>query len=197
MFQKKRLIITGLALTLAFSLTACTNKNSGDATTPKNGKNVSATEELAPEFSYVAKSLSLPEDFDPYSAIGAKDGIYGSTTDYESGTMKFLKATISNGQVGAAQTLTEFSQNGYISKFTTDGNGNIYAVMDTYPEEPDTEDEAALNAYYASLETETKRNLIKFDANGQKAYEVELNALIEDTEYFYPPYFVADDKGRV
>ncbi|MBR6477038.1 MAG: extracellular solute-binding protein [Lachnospiraceae bacterium] len=195
MFQKKRLIVVGIALALALGLTACSNKNGGDV--KNNAKNGSQTEELAPEFSYVAKTTEIPEGIDAYSVVGGNGAVYGYVYDYENEKKSIVKAPIANGEIGNLQDLVPLDEEANISKLSVDAAGNVYAVMDFYPEEPEDATEEELNNFWMNYENEVKRNLVKFDANGQKVYEVDLAEIAKDADYFYPQYVTVDAQGRV
>ena len=56
MFQKKKLFVAGMILALSLGAAACSGKNGGESAS--GGKEVKAGEELAPEYSYVAKYSS-------------------------------------------------------------------------------------------------------------------------------------------
>lgn len=199
MFQKKKLFVAGIILALSLGAAACSGKNGGESAS--GGKEVKAGEELAPEFSYVAKYSSMPEEVDAYGmqVVGTTAYVLKYETNEAdwSSTAKMVKMNFENGAFGSAQDLFTFDSNTHASGFTADANGNLYYVAETSPEMPDDlESEEDYNAYYENAQKNTKRFLIKVDANGQKVYETDLSDATKDLEYFYAQYVVADAQGR-
>lgn len=78
----------------------------------------------------------------------------------------------------------KFDARGAIELFFVDASGNLYLVM------ADSQNGENEDAYAG---TKSYR-LIKFDVNGNLAYEQVINQ--GDLDVFYPGYLAADGKGR-
>ena len=158
MFQKKRILAAGLALVLAFSLTACNGKNADGNSGQKNAG--SNAEELAPEFSYVAKYQELSENFNMGEIVFNGNNAYSAKTDYANGSsLKIVKTTIENGNLGQENTLFElqdFSLNG----FAVDSSDNVYLINAVYPQ---MDEEAPMDNF--AFENSAKNYLVKYNNN--------------------------------
>ena len=188
-----------MILALSLGAAACSGKNGGESAA--GGKDLKAGEELAPEFSYVAKYSSMPDEIDAYGMTVAGKTAYAlkyetDETNWTS-TSKLVKLTLENGAFGNEQEVFTFDNSVHASGFTADANGNLYYVAEKSPEMPDDLDtEEEYNAYYENVQRNIKRFLVKVDANGQKVYESDLNDATKDLEYFYAQFVVADAQGR-
>ena len=193
--MKKRWIAAGVAVALVLGLTACGGKD--DKGTTGNNK-AAGGEELAPEYSYVAKYGSISENFSQGEIVFNDKSAYCIKTDYENEKTKFLKADVT--PEGLTNEKTMFELDGTINAygFSVDDSENVYLVNTIYPEMPSEEDLSPeeTDKFYNEYEQNPKNFLQKYDSKGEVKFEVDLKEFTQGYEYFYPQYLVSDDKQR-
>lgn len=202
MIFKKKWIVTGLAFVLALGLTACNNQkveNNGQA---KNGKEVAAKDELAPEYTYVANYLSFPEEFQNGEFVFSGNNVYASCYDYDTTSLKstyvIKKATIEGNGFGTPQAIYAAAGDNYLQSITADKDGNVYFILVERPVSPDDNaTEQEWNDYYESMEQNSVYNLVKLDADGNEVFKVDFTDRTKDGEYFYANSMIVDGQGRI
>ena len=193
MFRKKKIVAMGIILAVSLGLAACGGKQAGDAT---GGKDDKAAEELAPEFSYVANYLTVPESFQSYNSTFGDKSFYYVKDEYNEDTWEskrtLEKVSFEKGSFGSDVTLCDLKDSEYFSRIATDAAGNVYCYGEENIDVSDPDENA--DEYSAG---NTKKKIVKFDGQGQRVYEAELDSLTKDLDYFYPEHFVVDDQGRI
>ena len=202
MFQKKKWFVTGMALALSLGLAACTPKGAdGSDFDSKSGK--AAVEEIVPEFTYVAKFSSLSEDMGNLeNVVICGEYAYAMKYDYNNETnsdsSSIVKYKFNNGKFENPEKVLGFGNNGYALSYCVDEAGNLYYVSRISPEAPgEGATEEQMNAYYESLDQNSKYHLVKIDAQGNQIYDVDFTNETKKNDYFYTNQIVADEKGRV
>ena len=196
MFQKKKWMISGLALLLCVGITACSGKNAGEAGSKSAKKDGSAAEELAPEFSYVSKFTSLPEELNAYDLMFSGQNAYYTSYDYETESPALMKASMASGTLGEGEIACALPEEFSVNRFYVDVDGNIYVYGVIEPVLSEDASQAEIDSFYENYWKNTKKSLFKFDAQGTPVYQENMDAAITDGEYFYPQKMVADAKGR-
>lgn len=195
MFQGKKTWATAVLLAMALGSSACGAKNS-DATGASKDKVVA--EELAPEYTYVAKYFDLPEgNSGYYNSFVSGNEVYN--LDYladEEGnySQQVMKSVLADGKLSDPETVYSFERDWNVNGICVDGQKNIYVIVQIRPEIP--EDAVFDDAFYANFEKNSKCVLTKIDARGQVVFEVDLKEFAEDGHPFYLQRFVVDSAGR-
>ncbi|MBR3509139.1 MAG: extracellular solute-binding protein [Lachnospiraceae bacterium] len=207
MFQRKHQkgnwkgwLCTGMAALLVLGAAGCNSSKGTDATGSgqKEGKNT--VEELAPEFTYVAEYLSMPEDMESYNLTIGKDCAYTIHNDYESGVPKYsiMKYSFANGAFQNGEVFATAPDNINIQSLGIDQAGNLYYTGQINPPEPGEDaTEQEWNDYYENMSSKSEYHLIKLDAQGNQVYEEDFTEQTKRDEYFYAQQMAIDDQGRV
>lgn len=191
-----------MALVLSLGLAACTSKGAddGDASS-KSGK--AAVEELAPEFTYVAKFSSLGEDLGNLeNMVISGENAYAMKYDFDgetnSDSSSLMKYKFTNGKFENPEKIVGFGNDGYVLSFCVDEAGNVYYVKRISPDAPGEDaTEEQLNAYYETMDQNSKYHLVKTDAQGNQVYDVDFTNEAKKKDYFYANQMAADEKGRL
>ena len=195
-------MLAGLATVLAIGVAGCSNAKGPDATGggQKEGKN--GVEELAPEFTYVAEYLSLPEEMESYNLTVGKDCAYTMRYDYdyESGMANYsiMKYPFSNGTFQNGEKFCTASDKANLESLSADQAGNLYYIGRIMPEQPgDDATEQEWSDYYENSSSKSEYHLVKLDAQGNQVYDEDFTEQTKQQDYFYAQMMVADDQGRV
>ena len=202
MFQKKKWFVTGIVLALSLGLAACASKGTDeDPAKKENGK---AVEELAPEFTYVAKFGDAPEELKDINRSAICNGKFYALQYYfdsekNEDHQSLIQYSILKDGLGEGETILDFGgKNESPINFCVDDAGNVYLLKSVWPEGPgESATEAQLNAYYENARKDVNYYLMKYDEQGNQIYEAEFSEETKGEEYFYPQYMAADEKGRV
>ena len=181
-----------MGLALALGLSACTNNKLGDGSTTENG----AVEELAPEYTYVAKFSAIPENMMQGNFALSGKYLYGIESNYDHKYSRVLKSTMSDEGISDAKTVMDWEQAINVSGLAVDANENIWMIFNEYPEEPEDASPEEMDKFYENYEENSKNFLRKYDAKGKLIFETDLAEQKSTMEYFYPQSFCVDDQGR-
>lgn len=185
----KRGIALGLAVALTVGMTACNMAKSSDETSQGiQGTKISSdgmTLQEQVDLSYQSKFTILASKEDGISHVRIEgDKLYEiSVEDGSAGTL--WEQTCSAGGVGDRKQVMKFETQGTIELFFVDASGNLYLVASDSKNSESVDASAGAKSY----------RLIKFDVNGNLAYEQAID--LGNLDYFYPGYLAADGKGRV
>ena len=208
MFQRKhqkgnwkKWLCTGMAVVLAIGVAGCTNSKGTDAAGggSKEGKN--GVEELAPEFTYIAEYVSLPEEMESYNLTIGKDSAYTMryNYDFETGTRySIIKYPFVNGTFQSGEEFGSAPENVYIQYLGVDQTGNLYYIGQVQPKEPgEGATEQEWNDYYENMSSKSEYHLVKLDAQGNQIYDEDFSEQTRQEEYFYAQMMAVDDQGRI
>lgn len=192
----KMKIMTGFAFALAIGLCACGGAKGAEAS--KQGKDAEVTEELAPEYSYVAEYVKVPENLDFYNQVCVGNQVYlqSYSQNEEDGSYKskIVRFDISDGELSGQTDVLSMEQGQNLNRFTVDENGNVFALLE---ERPDPAEDATYDdAYYENYYRNVKYHLVKYDAQGQKLLDEDVTEYLKTDDYFYVSYLQADGKGN-
>ena len=211
----KKWFAGGLALLLTLGLTACSNakQDGGDG---KNGG--AAVDELAPEFTYVAKYATIPQDFETnnltfggkvaysvhysgydyfnYYAEGDEDSAEEPMTF--SPSRNFLKYQLNGGNIEGGEVFASIPNGVDVYSACADDAGNLYYVGAIRPETPGEDaTDADWELYYNDADQKTEYHLIKLDAQGNQVYDLDFTEMTRTLDYFYVSRMAVDAQGRV
>ncbi|MBP5223022.1 MAG: extracellular solute-binding protein [Lachnospiraceae bacterium] len=191
MFQKKKWVIGGLLLTLAIGLAACGGKKGAASEAVQSGS--SSSDELVPEYSYVAEYVSFKGEDNfgyGYSDCMMQDAIYtiryGQSAEEAGCSIK--KWNLQDGSIGEAQTIVALAEGEDAECITVDEEGYIYAVI----RKVNVSEEGNFD-----YESQADFFVRKYSGDGQLIYDESINAFAQGQQYFYVNRIVTDAEHRV
>lgn len=162
------------------------------------GEKKEEADAILPEYSYVPEYIELDEGQNYYQSVIVGNNLYNQVYEFDEETMtatqRIVKYAIEDGKLGEETTILTFSQNDGVQNFVVDDAGNLYCVMERYPEMP--EEEAWTEDYYNNRQT----LLCKYDVQGNAVYEQEITKLLAVEGDMYGGYvenLAVDKEGRV
>ena len=194
--MKNKKLSLGIMILLLFSLCACGNAKRSDPV--KLGKNIEITEELAPEYSYVAEYLQVPEKIEVYQQLFLDDQFYCFSYEQEGESDKWegklVKMKVGKDGFESKKTILTLSDEQELNSFCTDSHGNVYTLLSErqLPEE----ESVPVEADYETFHKDVEYYLIKYDATGKVLYKEMITDTIQVKDYFYVIFFAADDRGN-
>ena len=196
MKQIKKWMSIGITMLLVMGVSACGGKG-GEAS--KAGKDAEITEELAPDYTYQAEYIGVPEEMNLNNAKLSGNQLYGISGKYdeESGSYvsKLIKSVITDSALEQGTDVCSFEEGEECNSFCLDGEGNLYLLVAKRPELAEGEEPG--EDYYENYYRNVTYHLKKFDGNGTVIYDEDVSKILKQNENFYVSVMTADGEGNV
>ena len=196
MKQIKKWMSIGITMLLVMGVSACGGKG-GEAS--KAGKDTEVMEELAPDYTYQADYIAVPEEMNLYNAQLSGNQLYGMSGKYdeESGSyvLKLLKSEITDSALDQGTDAYSFEEGEECNSFCLDGEGNLYLLTAKQPELAEGEEPG--EDYYENYYQNITYHLKKCDGTGAVVFDEDVSEVLKQNENFYSSMMTADGEGNV
>ena len=197
----KEKLFAEVVFIIMLSMIAACGRSNGEIM--KSSKSLEVVEELAPEYSYVAEYLTVPEDNDFYATVFYDNTVIGEKDTYDEETsayrVKLVKTTINDYELSEEQEFITFDEGKVIDRYCMDDKGNLIVLLQLRPELPEdvVHDDAFYEEYYENYNKYRKYHLAKYDLQGTCFYEIDVTEYLQGGDYLYVSFMAADGSGNL